>query len=62
MQNKTKTGHYLDKFTGRKVQEGMTTRQTLLPDSLEAWMECYLRLSVSGIRSEAVAQKRSSLP
>lgn len=57
MQNNPKTDHYLDKFTRRKGQEGITTHQTLLPDSLEAWMECYLRLAVSGVRSEAVAQK-----
>jgi site-specific recombinase XerD len=57
MQNNTKTDHYLDKFTGRKGQEGITTPQTLLPDSLEAWMECYLRLAVSGVRSEEVTQK-----
>jgi site-specific recombinase XerD len=57
MQNKTKTGQYLDKFTSRKVQEGITAGQTLLSDSLEAWMECYLRLAVSGVRSEEVAQK-----
>lgn len=57
MKNKTKTDHYLDKFTGRKVQEGITTRLTLLSDSLDAWMECYLRLAVNGVRSEEVAQK-----
>src|SRR5947199_3095135 len=57
MKNNAKNGQYLDKFTVRKVQEGINTRQTLLPDSLDAWIECYLRLAVIGVRSEEVAQK-----
>src|SRR5947209_4576185 len=57
MQNNTKNDQYLDKFTGRKVQEEIATPQTLLPDSLDAWVECYLRLAVIGVRSEEVAQK-----
>ncbi len=49
---------YLDKFTLRKVQDSFNTPDESLPDSLEAWMSCYLRLAVKGIRSEEVEKKR----
>ena len=49
--------HYLDKFTRRKVQMGLNPKSESLPDSLAAWIECYLRLAVIGVRSEEVAQK-----
>ena len=57
MQNNPKTMQYLDKFTGRKVQMGLNPKSESLPDSLAAWIECYLRLAVIGVRSEEVAQK-----
>lgn len=57
MQNNTKTGHYLDKFTRRKVQVGFHQHSEGLADSLAAWIETYLRLAVIGVRSEAVTQK-----
>jgi site-specific recombinase XerD len=57
MQNNPKPINYLDKFTRRKVQMGLNPHSEGLPDSLAAWIECYLRLAVIGVRSEAVAQK-----
>jgi site-specific recombinase XerD len=57
MQNKTKTGQYLDKFTLRKVQEDVSHHKTAIADSLDAWIAHYLQLAVVGVRSEAVAQK-----
>lgn len=44
---------YLAKFTSRKVG----APETLLPDSLSAWMEHYQALAVTGVRSAAVAAK-----
>ncbi len=57
MKNNPKTDHYLDKFTGRKIQMGVNPKSESLPDSLAAWIKCYLRLAVIGVRSEEVAQK-----
>ena len=57
MQNNAKPMQYLDKFTSRKVQMGFHQPNEGLPDSLAVWVETYLRLAVSGVRSEAVAQK-----
>jgi site-specific recombinase XerC len=48
---------YLDKFTVRKVQDTLTRDIGTIPDSLEAWMAHYLRLAVSGVRSEAMTKK-----
>jgi hypothetical protein len=57
MQNIRTNAQDLDKFTGRKVQMGSNLYSDGLPNSLAAWIECYLRLAVIGVRSEAVAQK-----
>lgn len=58
---------YLDQFAARK--ERATIRQLLdaLPDTFLAWIECYLDLTVIGVRPEDVAKKsrctsRASLP
>ena len=48
---------YLDKFTRRKVQDTLTLDLDTIPDSLQAWMAHYLRLAISGVRSEAVTKK-----
>lgn len=47
---------YLGKFTAQKV-EGVFPGVGEIPDSLAAWMAHYLRLAVTGVRSEAVADK-----
>jgi hypothetical protein len=52
MKNYAENAQDLDKCTGRKRQEGFNICQTLLPDSLDAWVECYLRLAVSGVPSD----------
>jgi site-specific recombinase XerD len=57
MKNYPESVHDLDKFTGRKVQMGWNQYSEGLPDSLAAWIECYLHLAVIGVRSEEVAQK-----
>lgn len=57
MQNNAKTMQYLDKFTRRKVQEGVSHQKAAIPDSLDTWIAHYLQLVVVGVRSEAVAQK-----
>ncbi len=57
MENIRRNTEYLDKFTVRKVQRRFHQPSEDLPDSLEAWIETYLRLAVMGVRSEAVAQK-----
>jgi site-specific recombinase XerD len=57
MQNNTKNSQYLDKFTRRKVQMGFHQPSEGFPDSLDVWIETYLRLAVMGVRSEAVTQK-----
>ena len=57
MKNYAEKAQYLDKFTVRKVQMGFNQHSAGLPDSLAAWIECYLRLAVIGVRSEEVAQK-----
>ena len=46
----------LGKFTSRKVK-GALGRDEETPDSLGDWVERYLALAVSGVRSEAVAGK-----
>jgi integrase len=52
--------HYLEKFTSRKnIVPVSGSALDLLPDSLAAWMAHYLRLAVTGVRSEAVADKIS---
>jgi site-specific recombinase XerD len=57
MKNNAENVQYLDKFTVRKVQVGLTPKSDTIPDSLAALIEYYLQLAVSGVRSEAVAQK-----
>ena len=47
---------YLGKFTARK-DIGPVSGVSDLPHSLAAWMARYLRLAVTGVRSEAVADK-----
>src|SRR5438270_7131904 len=51
-----KEGSYRGKFTSQKVDAGLSGVSNL-PDSLAAWMAHYLRLAVTGVRSEAVADK-----
>jgi integrase len=46
----------LEKYTSRKVK-GAPGRDEETPDSLNSWIERYLALAVSGVRSEAVAEK-----
>ena len=48
---------YLDKLTSRKVKEALERELAQLPDSLSAWMTCYLRVAVMGVRSEEVTCK-----
>ncbi len=48
---------YLDKFTIRKVKDAFERDIAGIPDSLEAWITGYLHFVVTGVRSEAVAQK-----
>lgn len=45
------------KFTSRKKNGGADSVGSSLPDSLASWVDAYLLLAVSGVRSEAVAQK-----
>ncbi len=52
----TNQPEYLDKFTTQKV-DGPVTVGADLPDSLAASMAHYLRLAVTGVRSDAVADK-----
>jgi integrase len=47
---------YLEKFTSQKDVASVSA-VTDLADSLSAWMAHYLRLAVTGVRSEAVADK-----
>jgi len=44
-------------FTSRKMTGLADTLQEAVPDSLTAWMTCYLTLAVVGVRSSAVADK-----
>jgi integrase len=44
------------KFTAQKV-DAVVVGVSDLPDSLAAWMAHYLRLAITGVRSEAVADK-----
>src|SRR6266581_6203579 len=48
---------YLDKLTSRKVKEALELSVAQLPDSLSAWITCYLHMVVVGIRSEEVTRK-----
>ncbi len=48
---------YLDKVTSRKVKEALERSVAQLPDSLSAWIACYLRMVVVGVRSEEVTRK-----
>jgi hypothetical protein len=57
MKNKTEMGHYLDTFSGRKVQEMVTQQKTTIFDNLDAWIAHYLQLAVVGVRMEAITQK-----
>jgi hypothetical protein len=57
MKNYSENVQYLDKFTIRKVQAGFNQHSEGIPDSLAAWIECYLRLAVIGVRSAEVTQK-----
>ncbi|GAC1446088.1 MAG: hypothetical protein NVSMB52_09540 [Chloroflexota bacterium] len=58
MSQKSMANEALDlaKCTAQKV-EGRGTGVSDLPDSLAAWMAHYLRLAITGVRSEAVAYK-----
>jgi Phage integrase, N-terminal SAM-like domain len=57
MKNTPKNITYLDKFALRKVQPGVPALSENPPDSLKDWMELFLRLAVTGVRSEEVARK-----
>src|SRR5438067_7707424 len=48
---------YLDKVTSRKVKEALERSVAQLPDSLSAWITCYLRMVVVGVRSQEVTRK-----
>ena len=48
---------YLEKFTSRKVNRPSDAGPDGVPDSLVAWMDRYLALAVTGVRSEGVARK-----
>ncbi len=52
MQNIRTNAQDLDKFTGRKVQMGSNLYSESLPDSLAAWIECYLGLAVIGVYAQ----------
>ncbi|MCL4531661.1 MAG: tyrosine-type recombinase/integrase [Actinobacteria bacterium] len=47
----------LTKFTSRKNNGGADTVGSGLADSLASWVEAYMLLAVTGVRSEAVAAK-----
>ncbi len=55
-ENKPLEPLYLEKFTARKVK-GALGRDGETPESLDDWIERYLALAVTGVRSEAVAGK-----
>ncbi len=57
MKNSPTNISYLDKFTIRKVKDAFEREIAGIPDSLEAWITGYLHFVVTGVRSEAVAQK-----
>ena len=46
--NPPETITYLNKFTSRKVKETLEREFAQLPDSLSAWITCYLRMVVVG--------------
>lgn len=48
---------YLDQVTSRKVKEALDRSVAQLPDSLSAWITCYLRIVVGGVRSSEVTHK-----
>lgn len=48
---------YLDQMTSRKVKEVLDRSVAQLPDSLSAWITCYLRMVVVGVRSDEVTRK-----
>ncbi len=54
--NRLREPLYLGKFTSRKVKDALG-RDDETPDSLHAWIERYLALAVTGVRSEAVTDK-----
>lgn len=47
---------YLDKFTSRKVRRAEFVSDTV-PESITEWMDRYLALAVSGVRSEGMTHK-----
>jgi site-specific recombinase XerD len=56
-QNPPTNVSYLDKVTSRKVKEALKREFAQLPDSLSAWITCYLQMVVVGVRSEEVTRK-----
>src|SRR2546429_9698103 len=56
-QNPPTNVSYLDKLTSRKVKEALKREFAQLPDSLSAWITCYLQMAVVGVRSEEVTRK-----
>jgi hypothetical protein len=51
------TAPQLASFTSRKVTGLVGTPHEAVPDSLTAWMTCYLTFAIVGVRSPAVAEK-----
>ncbi len=56
-QNLSENISYLDQVTSRKVKEALERSVAQLPDSLSAWITCYLRMVVVGVRSDEVTRK-----
>src|SRR6266446_5612040 len=48
---------YFDQILARKEAQALRDQLLHVPDSLEAWMAWYLRMTIVGVRELAVAKK-----
>ncbi len=48
---------YFDQILARKEAQALRDQLLHVPDSLEAWMAWYLRMSILGVREEQIAKK-----
>jgi site-specific recombinase XerD len=47
----------LDQIAARKEHNAITQMIAALPDSFTAWIECYMNLTVLGVRNDEIADK-----
>ncbi len=51
---------YFDQILARKEAQALRDQLLHVPDSLEAWMAWYLRMSILGIREQQIATRRNT--